>query len=163
MKYFFSIIFFVFFYFTSIQAQISITADSLKKLQTGKKMNIFLTATWCSPCMTKLKDEDEKLNKDSSDLNILIFDRLGFSNKVLKNLRLKHFDSSNTFFIPYTYYKSKGFIQINSSNKSIKNFFKDIMLQYPKSEPVKSFWIDSAITITKENKLFLRKEKTPNP
>ena len=100
--------------------------ESIPNKLNTKTTIIYICATWCSPCMAKLKPIIDSFGNNTNYDLVILFDRDGYTKKNNEKLKIK-FDVQRFFrFIPNKYYPQKEpFITVNPVRKVIKKFTKD--------------------------------------
>ncbi len=154
---------FLLFVFTSISANAQLHQyDVMKEIgATGDKAKlVYMNAVWCKPCMDKLPSVIQNFgNREDIEL-IILMDQIGMSDKIYAKLKTVY-DTSFMRLIPDKYYISSGGmikIQINGSNKVIKNLFSDYNNLYtPALKSWKDLWFGHAI-IASEKGIYITKE-----
>ena len=130
---------------------------SIKNTGEEKPQLIYLTATWCKPCMDKLGPITSKYQNDTSIKFIVLFDRYGYKRIESKIANL--YDTSFFYLMPKKYYTEDSkeiVIKVNPSKKALKNFIADYNSIFNTSFADKRLWLGNAIII-RNNKSYITK------
>ena len=121
------------------------------KVSQSKPQIVYLTATWCKPCMDKLPAViDSFANQNDKEL-VLLFDRHGMSEKIANNLK-NLYDSSLIKLFPERYYpKPKSGIKISPSRKVINALIADFNTAFNTNHSIDTFWFGNAVIKTGNN------------
>lgn len=119
--------------------------------ENNKKVIVYLSAVWCSPCMKKIPAIVNNFKNYKDYKLVVIFDKYGLSNKSLNTIK-RMVDSTNLYTLSSKYYSDKtGFISINPWKKVVKNIVADYNRSISPNIIEDDFWFGKALVINQDS------------
>lgn len=136
----------IFVYSSSSAQEFNIDSIYTKNYKSDKTVYVYMTATWCLPCLDKMPLLDAYFEKKQFDKIMYLFDSEIFDKKKLARI-FPFIDFKDKMMLMPKKYYSRAVIQINGHNKMFENFIAGTKRFKPEVMSIDSFHLSSILAI----------------